>query len=57
MPPHGTAKDESAEFVPIDKGDAALLAARGQHEPPSQSPPYALRKGEKEFVSLDPNGF
>jgi len=57
MPPRGTAKDESAEFVPIDKGDAALLAARGQHEPPSQSPPYALRKGEKEFVSLDPNGF
>jgi hypothetical protein len=53
--PRGTAEDESPEFVPLDKGDAALFASGVRMTTPSQSPPYALRKGEKEFVCLDPN--
>ena len=58
MSASGPANHESPEFVLLDKGDAALFAVGGQDENSlSQSPPYALRKGEKEFVSLDPNGF
>jgi hypothetical protein len=64
MSPGGTAKDESLEFVPLDKGIEALrklrraFCDRGQNKSPlSISPPFVLRKAEKEFVSLDPNGF
>jgi hypothetical protein len=57
MSPGGTAKDESLEFVPLDKGDAALFAAGVRIKVPSQFPPFVLRKAEKEFISLDPNGF
>ena len=64
MSPRGTTKDESPEFVPLNKGIEALrklrraFCGRGvRMKTPSQSPPYALRKGEKEFVCLDPNGF
>ena len=55
--PRGTAEDESPEFVPLDKGHAALFASGGQDEDSLSISPYALRKGEKEFVCLDPNGF
>jgi hypothetical protein len=48
---------KAPEFVPLDKGDAALFAQGVWMKTPSQSPPYALRQGEKQFVSLDPNGF
>jgi hypothetical protein len=57
MSASGPAKHESPEFVRLDKEDAALLAVGGQGQTPSQSLPYALRKREREFVSLDPNGF
>ena len=46
--PRGTAKDESPEFVPLDKGDATLLAAGGQDEDPlSISPLCASQGGER----------
>ena len=54
--PRGTAKDESPEFVPLDKGDATLLAEGVRMKTPLNLPD-ALRKGEKEFVCLDANGF
>jgi hypothetical protein len=57
MSPRGTAKDESPRVCPARQAGRRAFCAGGLHKNPSQSPPYALRKGEKQFVSLDSNGF
>jgi len=45
MSPRSTAKDESPEFVPLDKGDAALFAAGGQDENPLSISPLCASQG------------
>ena len=57
MPLHGTCDDENPSLSPLTRGTPRFLRQGVKMKTPSQSPPYALRKGEKEFVSLDTNGF
>jgi hypothetical protein len=48
---------KTQSLSPLTRGTPRFLRQGVKMKTPSQSPPYALRKGEKEFVSLDTNGF